>query len=130
MKKTKRKVISMQNPLNKAYRNCKEQDKLIINRKQKAVAINKKLFNIILSTGFPFQLTHEEPKKETVKDKTEMTREKQEDKNTSNIRFKKANLTGHIFCVKCRQWQHPKCVGLNLNEAKLKKANYTCHKCK
>ena len=51
------------------------------------------------------------------------------DKNTCNKCFKKSSSTGHILCIGCRQWLHLKCVGLNLSEAKLKKAAFKCESC-
>ena len=60
----------------------------------------------------------------------ERKQKKKVDKNTCNKCNKRSGMTGHIFCIKCRQWQHLKCVGLNLSEAKLKKANYKCEDCK
>ena len=76
--------------------------------------------------GLPFAVTatDQDPQK-----KKQMKKQKV-DKNTCNKCNEKSGMTGHILCIKCRQWQHLKCVGLNLSEVKLKKANYKCEDCK
>jgi len=77
--------------------------------------------------GSPFAVTarDEEPQK-----KKKPTKKARVDKNTCNKCNQRSGRTGYILCVKCGQWQHLKCVGLNLSEAKLKKANYKCQDCK
>lgn len=76
--------------------------------------------------GLPFAVTATDQDPQKKKE----SKKKKVDKNTCNKCNKRSGMTGHILCIKCRQWQHLKCVGLNLSEAKLKKANYKCEDCK
>ena len=96
---------------------------------------NKWVFPLI-SPGLPFTVKtiDEEPQEKRAQQMVKWTRKhpltKKVDKNTCNKCNKRSSSTGHILCIKCHQWQHLKCVGLNLSEAKLKKAAFKCEECR
>ena len=82
---------------------------------------------LVSTLGLPFAVRamDKEPKERKNK-----KRKMKIDKNTCNKCNKRSSLTGHILCITCKQWKHLKCVGLNLSEAQLKKANYKYDNCK
>ena len=97
---------------------------------------NLKVYHLI-PTGLPFAVnttdkeqSQEKRAEEVVKWTRKDAKATKVDKNTCNKCFRKSSSTGHILCIRCRQWQHLKCVGLNLSEAKLKKTAFKCEDCK
>lgn len=91
----------------------------------------------VIPLGLPFAVNtvDKEPlqdkrRQESVTWKRKDAKATKVDKNTCNKCFKRSSSTGHILCIGCRQWQHLKCVGLNLSEAKLKKTAFKCEDCK
>ena len=103
-------------------------------RKPKTIqneAINFITFTYFKGLPLEISLTDQEPQQKKGKqDKKKQSRPKRMDKNTCSKCNRKTSLTGHIRCTKCLQWLHLKCVGLQLSEAQLKKADYKCDVCK